>query len=86
MPGEQKEKKKRLKNMRRVFPSAKPHTFHPASRRMVCCPPHAVSFALALYFLSVLLSFPRWEMILSLCPFPDALSTQGPVDLCGVFL
>lgn len=34
-----------------------------------------------LFSISVILSFPPGEMILSLCAWPDTLSTQGPVDL-----
>lgn len=58
------ERKKRLENMRHICLPAKPHASHQASRGMVSCPPHAVSFVLALYFLSVLLSFPddKWSL------------------------
>lgn len=79
------EPKKWLKSIRHISSSIKPHAFHSASRGTASSPPHAASFALALYFLSIIFSFPRWEMVLSLCSCPDALSTQGPVDLWGFF-
>lgn len=78
--------KKRLESIRHICLSIKPHTFQSAPRGMASSPPCAASLALALYSLSVILSFPWWEMILSLCSCPDALSTQGLVDLWVIFL
>lgn len=79
-----RESKKRLENMRHICLPVKPHTSHQAIQRygllsssyhVICSGP----------LFSVILSFPWWEMILSLCSCPDVLSAQGPVDLCGFF-
>lgn len=77
---------KKTKKYWAYLPFHQSHAFHPASRGMASSPPRAASFALALCFLSVILSFPWWEMIPSLCSCPDALSAQDPVDLWEFFL
>lgn len=54
--------------MRHICSSVKAHTSHQASRGMVFCPPHAMSFILALYFPSVILSFSWWKWSLAYVP------------------